>query len=93
MKWPKPNRTWIPGVVFWVLFLGSVALAGRYFWLDTVWLAAWMLFFLVVAVCAVVHIFRKRQETDGLVGYRGVPRWVITLFGDQVDPPRQHSKK
>ncbi len=93
MTWPKPNRTWIPGVVFWVLFLGSVALAGRYSWLDIVWLAAWMLFLLVVAVCAVVHIFHKRQETDGLVGYRGVPRWVITLIGDQVDPPRQHSKK
>ena len=37
MKW---NRSWIPGIVFWVLFLGSLALAERYPWLDTIWYAA-----------------------------------------------------
>lgn len=93
MKWPKPNRSWTPGVVFWVLFLGSIAFGKRYAWLDTVWLAALLLFLLVVSVYAVVQIFRKRQETDGYVGYRGVPRWVVRLFGDEVDSPRNPVEK
>ena len=83
MRW---NRSWIPGIVFWVLFLGSLALGKRYPWLDTIWYAAWMLFLLVVGVYAVTETFRKRKETDGYIGYRGVPRWVVTFFGDDVEP-------
>ena len=41
----------------------------------------------------VVQIFRNQNETAGYVGYRGVPRWVVTLFGDEVDPPRNLPKK
>lgn len=44
-----------------------------------------MLFLLVVAVCATVQTFRHRHETGGLVGYRGVPRRVVTLFGGEVE--------
>ena len=47
--------------------------------------AAWTLFLLVVAVCATVQTFRHRHETGGLVGYRGVPRRVVTLFGGEVE--------
>lgn len=54
MKW---NRSWIPGIVFWVLFLGSLALAERHPWLDTIWYAAWMLFLLVVGAYAVTRSF------------------------------------
>ena len=93
MKWPKWNRSWIPGIVFWVLFLGSLALGKRYPWLDAVWYWAWMLFLLVVGVYAMTRIFGNRHETGGVVGYRGVPRWVVTLFGDEVDPPRQPPEK
>jgi len=75
-------RSWIPGIVFWVLFLASLGLAERYPWLDTVWYAVWMLFLLVVAVYAVVDIFRHRHDYGGFVGYRGVPRWVVRFFGD-----------
>jgi hypothetical protein len=78
-------RSWIPGIVFWTLFLVSLGLGKRYMWLDTVWYAAWMLFLFVVAVYAVVQIFRHRHETGGYAGYRGVPRWVVTLFGDDVE--------
>ena len=45
MKW---NSSWIPGIAFWVLFLGSLALAKRYPWLDTIWYFGWMLVLLVV---------------------------------------------
>jgi hypothetical protein len=93
MKWPKWNRSWIPGIVFWVLWLGSLALGERYPWLDNVWYWAWMLFLLVVSVYGVTQIFRNRNETGGVVGYRGVPRWVVTLFGDEVDPPKGKSPK
>jgi hypothetical protein len=91
MKWPKWNRSWIPGIVFWVLFLGSLAFGKRYPWLDAVWYWAWMLFLLVVAVYSVKQIFSNRHETGGVVGYRGVPRWVVTLFGGEVDAPLRSS--
>src|SRR5262249_34245667 len=93
MKSPKWNRTWIPGIVFWALFLVSLALAGRYPWLDTVWYGVWMAFLLVVAGYAVIQIFRNRDRTDGFVGYRGVPRWVVTIFGDEVEPGKSPNGK
>lgn len=93
MKWPKWNRNWIPGIAFWALLLGSLALGKRYPWLDTVWYSAWMLFLLVVGVYAVVQIFRNRHETGGFVGYRGVPRWVVTLFGDEVETQHKPEKR
>ena len=78
-------RSWIPGIVVWTWLLVSIGLARRYAWLDTVWTAAWMSFLIVVAVCSVVQIFRHRHETGGIVGYRGVPRWVVTLLGGDVN--------
>ena len=93
MNWPKWNRSWIPGIVFWVLLLGSLALGERYPWLDTVWYWAWMLFLVVVGVYAVAQIFSNRHEAGGFVGYRGVPRWAVTFFGDEVDPPKEKSPK
>jgi hypothetical protein len=78
-------RSWIPGIVVWTWLLVSIGLARRYAWLDTVWTAAWMWFLIVVAVCSVVQIFRHRHETGGIVGYRGVPRWVVTLLGGDVN--------
>jgi hypothetical protein len=81
--------SWIPGIVVWVWLLGSIALAKRYPWLDSVWNIAWMLFLLVVAACATVQVFRRRHETGGYVGYRGVPRWVVTLVGGDSEPPSE----
>jgi len=82
-------RSWIPGVVFWILFVGSLAFSKRYPWLDAAWIAAWMLFLVIVGVYATLQIFRKRHESGGVVGYRGVPRWVVTLFSGEVDPPHK----
>jgi hypothetical protein len=78
-------RSWIPTITFWVLFLTSLALGRRYPWLDTVWYAAWMLFLLVVAVAAAIDIFQNRHAPGGYVGYRGVPRWAVRLFGSSDD--------
>jgi len=85
----KKYRSWIPGIVFWVLFLGSLVLGRRYWWVDTIWNAAWLVFLGVVAGCATVAIFRRRRETGGYVGYRGVPRWAVTLFGGEVAERRK----
>jgi len=78
-------RGWIPGIAFWVLFLTSLALGKRYPWLDSIWYGAWLLLLLVVAISSVIEIFRRRHETGGVVGYRGVPRWVVRLFGADED--------
>jgi hypothetical protein len=67
MKWPKWNRRWIPGIVFWVLFLGSLALNEHHPWVDTVWVAAWLFFLIVVAVIALVQGFRHRHDTGGII--------------------------
>jgi hypothetical protein len=78
-------QNWIPGVVVWAWLLLSLGLAKRYPWVDTIWFVAWMLFLVVVAVGSAVYTFRHRHETGGVVGYRGVPRWVVTLFGGNGD--------
>ncbi|HYA23017.1 MAG TPA: hypothetical protein VEF05_02595 [Terriglobales bacterium] len=81
----KKHRAWIPGVVFWVLFLVCIGLYPRHRWLDFAWNAAWMLLLIVIASWAVVEMFRHRHEGAGYLGYRGVPRWVVRLFGGDCD--------
>ncbi len=86
------HRGWIPGIVFWVLFLGSLALGRRYWWVDAVWNVAWLLFLAAVAICAAVGIFRNRDKSGSYMGYRGVPRWAATLFGGEVDQQCEKAK-
>ena len=93
MKWPKRNRRWIPGIVFWVLFLGSIALDEQHPWVRTVWVAAWLLFLIIVALIAIVQIFRHRHDTGGVMSYRGASGWVATLFGDGPEPGDKPVKK
>ena len=74
-------RRWIPAMVIWAWLLVSLALVKNHPWLNTLWNAVWLLVLLVIAVASVIHVFRHRHETGGLVGYRGVPRWVVAFFG------------
>jgi hypothetical protein len=78
-------RSWIPGIVFWVFFLVCIGLYRRYPWLDFAWNAAWMLLLTVIASSSVIATFRNRDAAGGYVGYRGVPRWVVRLFGGDCD--------
>ena len=78
--------------MFWVLFLGSIALDDRHPWVRTVWVAAWLVFLVVVAAIAVTQIYRHRHDTGGVVSYRGVPHWVVTLFGDGPEPGDKSTK-
>ena len=74
----------MPAVLIWVWFLGSIALARRYLWLDSIWVAAWMIFLIIVGVFAIIETFRH-PETSAYVGYRRIPRWVVRFFGDDED--------
>jgi uncharacterized membrane protein len=78
-------RAWIPAVVFWTLFLGSLALSERYSWLESVWYAVWMLILLVIAVAASLETFLNPggapEEYVGRMGM-AIPRWIVRLFGD-----------
>jgi len=93
MKRPRWSRKWIPGIVFWVLFLGSIALDRRHPWVRTVWVAVWFLFLVFIAAVAVVQIFRHREDTAGIISHRGVPAWAVTLFGGGPEPGDRPARK
>lgn len=69
----------------WTLFVLSIGLASRYRWLDTAWSLFWLGLLIIVGVASVIEIFRHRHDTDGYVGYRGVPRWFVRLLGDDEE--------
>ena len=87
------RQRWLPAVLFWTLFLVSIGLGERYRWIDTAWYAAAMVFLVVVSIFSVVQIFRNRDRAEGYVGYRGVPAWVVRLFGDDMSRPRPKNGK
>jgi hypothetical protein len=93
MKWSKWSRKWLLAIIVWVWLIGGIALGEHYRWSDAVWFVAWRLFLLVLGVWFVVDLFRNRHKTGGYVGYRGVPRWVVTPFGDEVEPQRKPADK
>jgi hypothetical protein len=80
----RKYKSWIPGIVFWILFLASIGLQRRYRWVDAIWNLAWLLFLLLVAIHATFEIFGNQSKAGGYVGYRGVPRWAVTLFGGEI---------
>ena len=89
--WKKYN-SWIPGIVFWVLFLGSLLIGKRYWWVDTVWSVVWLTFLGVIAICAAVGFFRGGGENGAYVSHRGVPRWAVALFGGEVEERSESAK-
>jgi len=77
-------RSWIPGIIFWVLFLLSLALGKRYAWLDTVWCLAWMMVLFVAAIVVTFEtVGRSQRDRKDYVGHMGVavPRWIVRIFG------------
>jgi hypothetical protein len=89
----RKYRSWIPGIVFWILFVASFALGKRYWWIDTAWNAVWFGLLLVIAVASVVHILRSRDEGDSYLNHRGVPRWGVKMFGGEVEPSKEPSSR
>jgi hypothetical protein len=66
----RKSSTWIPTVIFWILFAGSIGLGTRFPWLDTVWYAGLLLFLLGISVIC--------SSTKFAVGM--VPKWC------RIDP-------
>jgi hypothetical protein len=46
----RNRRSWIFGILFWLLLLMSVGLSGRYPWLDAIWFIGIVLFIAVASV-------------------------------------------
>jgi hypothetical protein len=86
-KWKRRRISTAVAIVFWLWFLGSLALVKRHPWVDTLWLALSLLLLVVGAVWASIQTFRHNHPRAGyLIGYRGMPRWMAVLFSDGVEP-------
>lgn len=70
---------WIAGVLFWILFLVSLALNTRYRWINWIWsIALWLglLGTLIYFVARAIH----NRSLSGTVGY---PRWFLRFAFDE----------
>ena len=75
------QQTTIFGIVFWLLFLTSIAFGvfTRYQWLDIAWFLAVQVFVAIASVFFVLEFFRNRTTSGD---HR--PRWLMwVLLDDQ----------
>ena len=87
------EHRWIPGCRVLGLVSGSLAFDERHLWLHTVRVVAGLLFLIVVAVFAIVHIFPIVTIPETLFHTGGAPSWAATLFGDGGPEPGDESVK
>ena len=74
-------RSWGFTLFFWAFFIGSIALYGRYPFLDKIWL---ILGLGVLAALSTVHLIRVSRhigQDQSNVSYRGVPAWFREMLG------------
>jgi hypothetical protein len=90
--WNARRISTIVAVIFWIWFLGSLALVQRHPWVDAVWNAVWMLLLIVASIWVSIQRFRGIYRASGYVGYRGVPRWMVSIFTDGVDAKARTEK-
>ena len=91
--WNARRISTLVAVVFWIWFLGSLALVKSLPWLDTVWNAVWMLLLVLASIWVSIQRFRGIRRASGYVGYRGVPRWMARLFTDGVEAKARRFEK
>jgi succinate dehydrogenase hydrophobic anchor subunit len=92
-SWNARRISTVVAVVFWIWFLGSLALVKRYPWLDAVWNAVWILLLVVASIWVSIQRFRGIRGASGYIGYRGVPRWLAALFTDGTKPEARRLEK
>jgi steroid 5-alpha reductase family enzyme len=80
-------RNWSVTVGFWVLFLVSLGLEGRYGWIDTVWYVALLALMLLMSGYSLVRMIRHRHEAD-FASYRGMPFWLARLLDPDLPAAR-----
>jgi amino acid transporter len=87
------KRTIIFGTVFWVLFLVSVALGGRYRWISTAWVIACIAFIIITSISSITEILRNRNTSGEYIYYRGAPRWMRWFLQDEVEYAKDLEKR
>ena len=78
---PTMNRWgWVVSIAFWILFVASISLVGKYPWVDTVWIGMWALLGVVVVICSLTEMFRLGRSTGEYLYPRGAPPACGGLF-------------
>ena len=77
---------WIPVIIFWALFLASIALYGRFPWLDITWYVALLVILIAFSIYSALRIIRDR--TDKPAG--SYPRWFKRFAMDEPDEPTEN---
>ncbi|HXU10149.1 MAG TPA: hypothetical protein VN743_14225 [Blastocatellia bacterium] len=80
---------WIAGVIFWILFLVSLALNARYRWINLIWSIALWLGLLGTSIYFVARAFHNRT----LSGTAGFPRWFLRFAFDEDERGEQDGPK
>ena len=75
----RMNRRWIPVIIFWALFLGSIGLYGRYAWLDFGWHLALLFVLMALSIYSVIRIIRHPTEKLNT----SYPRWFKRFAMDE----------
>ena len=78
----RNRRSWIFGILFWVLFLISIGLTDRYRWLDAAWFIVMVLFGAVASILMIVEMARNRDGSGEYLYYKGVPRFMRSALMD-----------
>ena len=80
---------WIAGVIFWIFFLGSLALNARLRWINWIWSIALWLGLLVTSLYFVARAIHKRT----LSGTVALPRWFLRFAFDEDERGEQNGPK
>jgi hypothetical protein len=78
----------IAGIVFWILFVLSLALNERYRWVDQIWSVTLWFAVLGTLIYFMVESIRHRRVTST----RGYPRWFMR-FAYDANEQQQRGKK
>ena len=76
---------WITGVLFWILFLVSLALNAQYRWINWIWSIALLFGLLVTSIYFVARAIHNRT----LSGTLGYPRWFLRFAFDEDEREEQ----
>jgi hypothetical protein len=87
------QQTAIFGIVFWVLFLGSIGLVlnDHWLWLQVAWLFLGWAFAAVASVFSIVGMFKNRNSSNYFSGparslWGGnyyLPHWMMWVVADE----------
>jgi hypothetical protein len=91
----RNRRSWIFGILFWLLLLVSIGLGlnGRFQWLDTAWAFGRVFAVAAASVLIIVEMFRNRDGSGEYLYYKGVPRFMRSFLMDDEQFARDLEKR